>query len=57
MNLGTFSHDYTSQDVKTSFYPKTGGSYLLPLSVFGFGKTDTTAQTEYYEDLMNFSTD
>lgn len=54
MNIGQFSHDYTSSDTSTTFAPKTGGSYLLPLSVFGFGKTDVNAGTEFYEDLMNF---
>lgn len=52
-----FSSDYAQGDARTTFAPATGGSYLFPMAVFGFGKTDTTANTEYYEDLMNFDTD
>lgn len=37
----------------SKIYPKNAGSYLFELEEFGFGKTDESAQTEYYENLMN----
>lgn len=54
INFGNFSTDYNiTTDIHTTIKPKTGGSYLLPLKSFGFGMTNLTAGTEYYEDLLN----
>jgi len=54
MTLGNFSTEYNSTTMAThQISPKTTGSYLFRLSEFGFGKTDLTAQTEYYEDILN----
>lgn len=56
INFGAFDPDYT-YGPKTTISPISGGSYLFYLAVFGFGKTDLTANTEYYTDIMNFDTD
>jgi len=56
INFGAFDPDYT-YGPKTTIAPISSGSYLFPLAVFGFGKTDLTANTEYYTDIMNFDTD
>lgn len=53
MNLGDFSTNYISSMAQSTFAPSTLGGYLFELTEFGFGKTDETAQTEYYEDLKN----
>ena len=53
MNLGILSSDYTSSMAQTTFAPRNSGSYLFGLTEFGFGKTDESADTEYYKDLMN----
>jgi hypothetical protein len=57
MNVGQFDASYTNADAKTTFYPKSGGAYLFKLTEFGFGKVDLTAQTEYYESLMNYDSE
>lgn len=33
--------------------PNTLGGYLFDLDEFGFGKTDDTAKTQYYESILN----
>ena len=53
MNVGTFSTDYVSSMSSSTFAPRDVSTYLFELLEFGFGKTDETAQTEYYEDLKN----
>jgi hypothetical protein len=57
INFGEFSTDYTTALPHTTIAPTTGGSYLFGLSQFGFGSTNTVANTEYYEDIMNFDVD
>lgn len=58
MNFNSWSADYDyAVDPYTSFYPNSTGSYIFTLDEFGFGKTDQTAKTEFYEDLMNFDYD
>jgi hypothetical protein len=57
INFGEFSTDYTTAMPHTTMSPTTGGSYLFGLAQFGFGSTDTVANTEYYEDIMNFDVD
>jgi hypothetical protein len=57
LNFGGFSDSYSDTDAHTSFNPEQLGSYLFSLDTFGFGKTDTTAKTEFYEDLMNYDED
>jgi len=56
MNLGSFSPEYL-HDVHTSIAPFQGGSYLFKLKIFGFGKTDTTANTEFYTSILNDNVD
>lgn len=41
----------------TTFAPHTIGSTFFDLVSFGFGKTDTDANTEFYEDLLNSDED
>jgi hypothetical protein len=53
MNLGVFSTEYTESFPHTTIAPKQLGSYLFGLDSFGFGKTDETAGTEYYDSLLN----
>lgn len=40
--------------LKTTFATAQLGSYLINIEEFGFGKTDDSANTQYYEDLKNF---
>lgn len=54
MNLNGFSQDYSESDPHTTVAPEIIGSYLFGLKQFGFGKTDSIQNTEFYEDLMNF---
>lgn len=55
INLSKFSSDYAQSDPSTSFSPYQGGSYLFYMEEFGFGKTDTTQNTEYYESILNYN--
>jgi len=53
INIGQFSSDYTESMAHTTFSPNTIGGHLFELEYFGFGKTDDTADTQYYKDLLN----
>lgn len=44
---------YSSSDLSMSINPFRSSSSLFTLYEFGFGKTDTVANTEYYESLLN----
>jgi hypothetical protein len=57
MNVGGFATYYTSAMSSTSFYPATTGSSLLPLKSFGFGTTNTTNSSSYYNSLLNSDND
>lgn len=56
INFGTYDTTYGLSDIYTSIAPFTGGSYLFGLDSFGFGKTNVTNQTEFYESLINWNT-
>jgi len=51
--VNTVDPSYVSTLAHTTFSPHTIGSEFFKLSEFGFGLTDTNAQTEYYHDLLN----
>lgn len=53
INIGQFSADYTTSMSHTTFAPNTIGGHLFDLEIFGFGKTDDSANTGYYRDLIN----
>jgi len=53
MNLGTFDSSYTDNMSHITIKPTSIGSNLIDVDEFGFGKTDTTAQSAYYENLIN----
>lgn len=55
MNLGQLSSEYSYADPYISLSPRDNGGYLFNLTQFGFGKTDVTNSSEYYEDLCNSS--
>jgi hypothetical protein len=57
MNIGMFSSDYTESMAHTTFSPNTIGGHLFELESFGFGKTDDSANTQYYKDLLNSDVD
>ena len=57
INFGTHSTDYSSSDPSISINPSTGGSYLFDLYSFGFGMTNTTNNSQWYEDINNFDSD
>lgn len=56
INIGSFDPEY-NYDRHTTISPYQSNSYLFALSIFGFGKTDNTTNTEFYTDIMNFDTD
>jgi hypothetical protein len=54
MNFGFWDTTYTSSMNSLTTKPNSSGGYLIDLLSFGFGKTDKTAQSAFYEDIMNY---
>jgi len=48
MTVGGFDPSYTQAMTHTTINPTTQGGYLLTLTEFAFGKTDTSTNTESY---------
>lgn len=54
INFGDYGdYTYDSDTPKTQFSPAYSGSYLFSFSEFGFGKTDSSNSSEFYESLLN----
>ena len=57
INFGSHSTDYTSSDTHTRISPSISGGYLFDVESFGFGMTNTTNNSQWYEDINNFDSD